>query len=355
MPEIGNDSVYIAGLGACTAVGADAASTAAAVRAGIAGFSEHPHMVDTAGRKMIVAMAPYLPPDSPYRDRFSRLAIPAAFQALNGLSAARTHVPVVPVIIGLPAPRPGLPADLGVHLSESLAVLKEQGFPLAETKTMHTGHSAGLMALEAGCNLIRAGAAEFCLAGGVDSYICPETLRWLEECDQLHSAGALNNAWGFIPGEGAGFCLLASERMLREYDVKALARVVSVSTSMEKNLIKTEAVCLGEGLTAAFKEALAALPGPDDKIDEIICDMNGEDYRAAEFGFASLRVSERFVDIGDFSAPADCWGDVGAASGPLFASLAIRAWTRSYAKGPRTLLWASSEGGERSAAILSEE
>ena len=32
-----------------------------------------------------------------------------------------------------------------------------------------------------------------------------QSLEWLEACDQLHSAGPLNNAWGFIPGEGAGY------------------------------------------------------------------------------------------------------------------------------------------------------
>ncbi len=38
--------------------------------------------------------------------------------------------------------------------------------------------------------------------------------QWLEENDQLHGAGPLNNAWGFIPGEGAGAVLLVTERTL---------------------------------------------------------------------------------------------------------------------------------------------
>ena len=354
MPEINSNSVYIIGVGACTAIGADAASAAAAARAGIAGFSEHPGTVDTAGKKVIVAMAPYLPPDIAYVERFSQLALPAARQALNVLSAAAAGASPIPVIVGLPPRRPGLPANLSPHLSESFARQMGQGFELTDIKTIDTGHAAGLMALETGWGLIRSGNAEFCLIGGIDSYIAPETLQWLEECEQLHSAGEFNNAWGFVPGEAAGFCLLASEKMLREYRIKALARVISASTSIEKNLIKTEAVCLGEGLTAALKETLLGLPGPEDKIDETICDMNGEDYRAAEFGFASLRVSEGFVDIADFIAPADCWGDVGAASGPLFVNLAISAWLKHYAKGPHALLWASSEGGERSAMILRE-
>jgi 3-oxoacyl-[acyl-carrier-protein] synthase-1 len=50
--------------------------------------------------------------------------------------------------------------------------------------------------------------------------------------------------------------------------------------------------------------------------------------------------------------PADCWGDIGAASGPLFANLAVAAGLRGYAKGPRTLIWASSERGDRAAAVV---
>lgn len=65
-----------------------------------------------------------------------------------------------------------------------------------------------------------------------------------------------------------------------------------------------------------------------------------------------LRARALFRDAADFEAPADCWGDLGAASGPLYACLAIEAEARGYAKGSRTLIWASSEGGQRGAALL---
>jgi 3-oxoacyl-[acyl-carrier-protein] synthase-1 len=340
------------GVGACTAIGASAASTAAAVRAGIAGFCEHPYMVDTAGNKMVVAMAPYLPLEVEGVIRFVQLALPAAGEALNALHGVSAKISAISVIVGLPPQRPGLPAELGAYVSEGLNSIADKEFLVQNVQTMEAGHSAGLMAVEAGCRLVRAGGAEFCLVGGVDSYIAPETLEWLEDCDQLHSAGELNNAWGFVPGEAAGFCLLASEKARQRCGLNALAKVVSACVSSEKNLIKTKTVCIGEGLTAAIRRVLQDLPRSQDRVDGIICDMNGEEYRAIEFGFASVRVSERFVDIADFLAPADCWGDVGAASGPLFLNLAVSAWHKGYAKGPYALLWTSSESGERTALIL---
>ena len=124
-----------------------------------------------------------------------------------------------------------------------------------------------------------------------------------------------------------------------------------MATANEPNRIYTETVCIGEGLTKVVQRVLGFMP-EGAKVDTILCDQNGEAYRADEFGFTLARTAERFVDPSDFGAPADCWGDVGAASGPLFVVLAAMAAKKGYAKGPRTLLWTSSEGGERSAVLF---
>src|SRR5579864_3575658 len=76
------EGVYVAALGASTPVGRDAWSSAAAVRAGIAGFVEHPYMIDTAGEPMRIAMAPWLDVDCSGADRFEELLRPAISQAL---------------------------------------------------------------------------------------------------------------------------------------------------------------------------------------------------------------------------------------------------------------------------------
>ena len=57
-------------------------------------------------------------------------------------------------------------------------------------------------------------------------------------------------------------------------------------------------------------------------------------------------------DAAAFEAPADCWGDVGAASGPLYISLVVEAEARGYSRGPLSLVWASSVAGQRAAATL---
>ena len=345
-------NTYVVGGGACTSIGTTLSASAAAVRAGVATFGDHPFMMDSAGQPMVVSRASYLPDDVSGVTRLLDLAVPAMFEALANMQDFRSEMPPLPVILGLPPRRPGLPESVQHEFSTRFRRRIGTALPIGAIEVIAHGHSSGLMALEAGMDQITSGAAQLCLIGGVDSYIHPETLEWLEESEQLHSAGVENNAWGFIPGEGAGFCLLASTEAARRWRLDRIARIAAVAVTREQNLIKTDSVCLGHGLTAAFENVFQTLPDPGDRVDEIICDMNGEPYRAEEFGFATIRTNDCFVDAADFQAPADCWGDVGAASGPLFLNLSVEGHRKGYSRSLRTLVWTSSEGGERAAAIL---
>ena len=83
-----------------------------------------------------------------------------------------------------------------------------------------------------------------------------------------------------------------------------------------------------------------------------MCDLNGERYRAQEWGFASLRVADAFDDPLSYRAPAGSFGEMGAASIPLFTILACQSAARRYAPGTHALLLASSESGQRGAVLL---
>ena len=121
---------------------------------------------------------------------------------------------------------------------------------------------------------------------------------------------------------------------------------------MEPHPLRSNDPCLGEGLTAVVASAASCLQRPQELITATYCDLNGERYRSEEFGYALLRTQGAFVKVHDYVAPADCWGDVGAASGPLFAVLAVASSLRGYANGAYPLLWAGSDGGYRAAVLL---
>lgn len=342
-------AVGIVGTGARTAVGLSAPASAGAVRAALSTMAEHPFMVDKMGEPMAVARDALLAPGLLGAERLQELLHSALQEALTPLRSSGGTAQRVPCFLGLPEPRPGQPDSMARELSERLAKREGMELGLGRIAPLPFGHSAGLMALEAGWQSLERGECSLCLAGGVESYLEPETLEWLDQTGQLMSA---ENRSGFVPGEAAGVCLLASRTAITQYRLPVLAWIVAIATAQEFNRIKTETICLGQGLTEAIRQATAGLRLPSEKINQTYCDLNGERYRSEEFTFALLRTQAAFVDAIDNVTPASCWGDVGAASGPLFACLAIEAEQRGYAKGPWSLLWTSSEGGQRSAAVL---
>ena len=339
----------ILGLGAATPVGRTAWASAAAVHAGVCGFAQHPFMVDTAGEPMRVAFAPWLPIGLQGADRMAALLLPAMQEALAPLGGSAQALRLG-VALALPPSRPGRPPDLADALlqaiGEDLPDLRPRRIARIEC-----GHAAGHLALANARSDLAAGALDALLLAAVDSYLAPETLEWVEACDQLHGGGPLNNAWGFVPGEGAGALLLGSPELVHRLGLTPLGDVASVGIGMESCRIKTDTVCIGQGLTQAFRGALAGL-GPGEVVHDVFCDLNGEPYRADEFGFAALRTGKQFRAASDFVAPADCWGDVGAGGTALHGVLAVAALRKGYAKGPVAMVWGSSESGERGALLL---
>ncbi|SHN10915.1 beta-ketoacyl synthase N-terminal-like domain-containing protein [Rhizobacter sp. OV335] len=340
----------VIGCGARTPVGFHRRSSTAAVRAGISMMAEHPFLIDRFGKPIKVTRDAGLDPQLQGFERLLALAIPAAREALEPLEpfVGAVNAPKVSIVLSTGEPRPGqgtgTSASLADALCDDLAAFVHIG------RQMHWmgGHAGGIVALETAARLLAEGEADMVLAGGVDSYLFRDTLEWLDDNEQLHSE---DNIYGFCPGEAAGFVLVTRADTAQRFGLTPLLSLVSAGSGIEKNLIRTEDICLGEGLSKAFLAAAKPL-AQEERIDRVVCDMNGERYRGNEYGFAVLKASKLFRDAAAFEAPADCWGDVGAASGPLYVGLVAAAEERGYAKGPLSLVWASSEGGRRAAAVL---
>jgi 3-oxoacyl-[acyl-carrier-protein] synthase I len=344
------EPVYIVSVGACTPVGRNALSSAAAVRAGLSGFTQHPYMIDTAGEPIRAAIAPWLDIDLQGQERFENLLFPALEQALAPITLAADSMTRVALALGLPSDRPGLPENIASSIRASV----DHRYPgrFVAHAVLNVGHAACYVGMHAALRKMADDDFDACVVAGVESYLAaPETLEWLEENDQLHAAGPLNNAWGFIPGEAAGAVLLVTQRTMTRLQATPMARMLGVGRGFEQNRIKTQTICIGEGLTDAFRDCLVGLPRGA-KVTDVYCDMNGEPYRADEFGFAALRTKEWFESASDFVAPADCWGDVSAASAPLAILLSTIASRKAYSKGSLSFVWASSESGERGSALL---
>lgn len=307
-------------------------------------------MIDTAGEPMRVARAPWLDVDVEGVERYCELLLPAIDEALGPtLGDLERHPARIGLSLALPPARPGQPTALGKNVLDAIA--KRYAGVFVQALSFEVGHAGGHLALDAAIKSCARQSFDACVVAGADSYLAPETLEWIEECEQLHGGGPLNNAWGFIPGEAASAIVVATEAFTRRLRIDAFGDVMSVGLGHETKLIKTDAVCIGEGLTQAFRTALQAL-APNEEIHNVFCDLNGETYRADEYGFTALRTKDRFRAVSDFVAPADCWGDIGAAGGPLHMALAAICHRKRYGKGPLSMVSASSESGERGAAVI---
>ncbi|MDH5326157.1 MAG: hypothetical protein OEZ68_16350 [Gammaproteobacteria bacterium] len=343
-----SEPIHIIAYGARTPLGLDAASSCAAVSANITRFEEHPFIVDRIGEPVLLAQDHILEPDLPNLERFKQLAKSALDELFEQLEPIQAKVQSVPVYLGLPEPRPGWNPENAQAVCLALAQ-EDYAFTLEKIKPVSKGHAAGLCALQKACDELHSGKAHVCIVAGVDSYINIDTLGWLDDNKQLATS---YHRGAFFPGEGAGAFAIAPESVVKRLNLNSLATIQYPSIAIEQNLIKTDSVCTGDGLTESIRNTVSTLNSINAMVEGIICDINGERYRGEEWGFTLLRLAESFVDPTDYEIPASCWGDMGAASAPLFVILAVVAGLQSSAKGNHYLIWNSSEAGTRAATLL---
>jgi len=84
----------------------------------------------------------------------------------------------------------------------------------------------------------------------------------------------------------------------------------------------------------------------------IVCDLNGEPARMKEWGYTMVRLGAKLGAEPIVIHPADCLGDLGAASGPVHVGLSILFLERHYAGHPSALVWSASDSGERMAVLI---
>jgi 3-oxoacyl-[acyl-carrier-protein] synthase-1 len=86
----------------------------------------------------------------------------------------------------------------------------------------------------------------------------------------------------------------------------------------------------------------------------VISDLNGEPYRAIDWGNALVRRIRALAEP-VLWCPALWFGDTGAASGAVALCLAARAFERSYAPAPWSLVLSSADGPDRAAVIVTAD
>lgn len=343
-------SAAICGIGMITAIGGNALQTLASFRASLTRYAESP-VLNKRFDPMTMALVPedVLPPLSEEvaaqkgltarHMRMLRLATPALQEATQSLDSPDA----LPLLLAVPESLKGRLPSAPDNLVELLTMQTEVLLDPAASKLFRTGRAAGLQALEEAIALLAGGAHDQVLIGGVDSYLDLNLLATLDQEDRILANGVMD---GFAPGEGAGFLLLASPTASGS---RAIATLHKPGLADEPGYRYSKQPYQGDGLSNAMRSAIDGHDGGP--IKTVFGSLNGESFGAKEWGVAASRNQAALADPLRFEHPADCFGDLGAAAGPVLAGLAALGLRAGVVPGP-ALVWCSSEGRQRAAATL---
>jgi 3-oxoacyl-[acyl-carrier-protein] synthase I len=228
--------------------------------------------------------------------------------------------------------------------ADTLLELTGLSIPPKRVHSFPAGHVGVATALETAARIIEGGHAKRCLIVAVDSYLEPDTLDWLASHNRLKHG---DNPVGMMPGEAGAALLLEAPRAVEERRGPIDAWVQSVALA-DTGWPRDAKGAPRDGIVLADLLA-SVLPTTTPFRGDLIADLNGEEWRAREFGGALARLGRTLAEA-RVVLPAASLGDVGAASGGVGVCVAARAFARGYARSHESVVMSLAETG-RVAAI----
>ena len=350
-------TTYIAKTQVLTAAGANSLANFYVYRAGINTYqSANYHTLDH--HQVTLALIPdeALPPladelgDAELSCRDERL-LQMASGAIQEMFAHYQGEPI-PLIMAGPENSPDFNNQLPSHFLSLLRTQAKLPILYSASRILCTGRTGVLEAIRLAQYYLASGHYQQVLVGGVDSCQHTDWLHFLERDGRLKSESPNGRGDTFAPGEGAAFLLLTNNPTLAMNEKGHRITLSAPGFGQEPGHIYSDQPYQGAGLDAAVKAALSVLP-EQQHISTVFSSMNGEHYWAKEFGVAMTRSSERFHNL-KHEHPADCYGDIGAASGgALIAFAALHSLTRSTPTN--CLVCTSSDSAYRAAICVIPE
>lgn len=354
--------VVIVGAGARTHTGATPLQVTMTARAGRC-FPRESHLVDKAGEPIATCRVLSMADDVWGLERLVGLAAPALSQAARPWADAQRarsqDVPQLPALVALASERrPGFDARVARHLLRSLE--EASGVALAHERSslVARDRGGGAEVFARALARLRAGEDDAILVGGVDSWFDPDALEWLDVERRLHGPSTEN---GFLPGEGAGFVVLANRS--RASSLPRLAQVLGAAVEIEPRPylrpggpeVTGEEPSHGLGMTLAIRNACRAIGDRSRRIGWALTDVVGERHRVEEWTYAATRAFRAFTDAPVHDQPLLVTGDLGAASTAVLAVIAATSFQTGCAHDDVALIATHSDGAERGVVVLAEE
>lgn len=348
--------VVITALGVTSPVGLNTEHTCASIRAGISRFTEHAYYGCLPSdpeweepEPLISASVPTIDPFLDGPERLFHLIIPALNELFSAAKLKRKEMRAGGFLLALPQ------ADTVVNtwslesrfIPELFRRTGLNSFKIL--KVDQSGHAGMFKLIQDAVSMLVSEEAEFCVVGGVDSYLMDERLQFLDNSWRIKSS---RNADGFVPGEAGVALLLQTVSYTQAKGDGSLAKLSRVGLASEPQSADSDKNSSGQGLSEAIEGTLLE-KGETRGIEWALCDLNGESYRAFEWGLTQAKLYETFSQLKQITHPADCLGDIGAATAGVLIASAVEAFRRDYSVSDNPLLWAGSDNGLRAALRVS--
>lgn len=320
-----------------------------AIRTNLSLVHKHPFFFDRSGKPI---KASYFPQSELFYDvtRWQVLVDNALQDALQHVRAYRS-LPARLWLVLPPSERNGIAGLLDAELKSSLSTSLPNVAEITVLRGSHAEAGNALLQVREKQQSDRTLTLDIVVA--VDSWLAPASLVWLEEQHLLHGSHIKQNnkthpnPYGRIPGEGAAVLILAPTD-----NVPVWCGLQGIATGLEDVLLNDDKPCLAQGLSQAARMAITEAGNP--VITHIVTDMNGEPYRADEYGFTVSRLQNVTRENVQRIAPVLASGDIGCAS--LVMHLAQVAWrlmqSSAQEEDTTVLVLSSSDDAQRSAVVL---
>ncbi|MCA9127970.1 MAG: hypothetical protein KDB22_12830 [Planctomycetales bacterium] len=177
------------------------------------------------------------------------------------------------------------------------------------------------------------------LIAAADSWLDEGTLTWLHQTGRLKSPEIPT---GLAPGEaGVVLCLQSSNRSYGEE--QPVVQIEGVHTQEEEQTFYSASPITGNALGDLLKSTV------DGSAAWLLVDLNGEEYRSMEWGYALVRAqAENYFA----TFPATEFGDTGVASAAVAIATVDHALRRRCASAKRAVVFSGSEERTRTAVVL---
>jgi 3-oxoacyl-[acyl-carrier-protein] synthase I len=346
-------AMIITAVNSITPVGHSAEMTAASVRAGISRLAESEEYFDLEGNPVTVAQIEAISDDE---DEVARANVFAQYCLASLLDKCfRNEFPAareINLLVGVASssrPGPRYEGEIEETINSLMKIAQNRAKKLT-AQVIKSGNASVIRGLEIARQLLAENPQALCIIGGMDCLLAPETLDWFEDAERLKSETFGRNQ-GFIPGEAVSFMVVQSKQEALNQKKHILAEIIGMGLAREPAPFLSERPSKGEGLTQSCRVALAESACDSGEIAAVFSDLNGEFFRAKEWGYAELRCFGNLNDSRQLWHPADCLGSVGAASGAVLINLAAvglsRRWISKYA-----MVFCSDDEGECGAVVL---